>query len=248
MSERPAPWLQPLHRLVWADPRRRSRKLLQFAEVEAEGARDLFRAAEVTDDPTLRRRFFAHARDEVRHAALFRERGLALRRTLAVPGRERGWGDAMLPGERGLDDLVVERENATSLLAFIHLSESAASRAFAAYAAALEQDAETQQVIERIARDEVGHMHYSRAELGRVAQGRTRGALWRARMRRLWRAYLRLATKLADGIATLILTALYFILVPPFALAARRGAKLDRPGWHSCPAESADHSLRGEYG
>ena len=125
-------WRMFIDRLIWADPRRRARKLLQFAEVEAQGARDLFRAAEIADDPQLRRRLFAHARDEVRHAELFQARGLALRRTIADPGPDRALGDGLLPGERGFDRLVVEQERMTGLLAFIHLSERAASRAFRA--------------------------------------------------------------------------------------------------------------------
>ena len=56
--------LRPLYWVVWASPQRRARKLLQFAQVEADGGRDLVRAAELTQDPVLRRRFFAHARDE----------------------------------------------------------------------------------------------------------------------------------------------------------------------------------------
>ncbi|WP_313801391.1 ferritin-like domain-containing protein [Sphingobium sp.] len=229
-------WRHPVHRLVWADPRRRARKLLQFAEVEAEGARDLFRAAERARDPMLRRRFFAHAKDEVRHAGLFRARGLALRRTLAEPGPDRALGDGLIPGERGFDDLEVDRESAASLLAFIHLSESAAARAFATYGAVLGHDPETRAVIEQIARDEEGHMRYSRAELSRLAPERAGRALWAARLRRLWRAYLRLALIVADLISRLILTILYFLLLPPFAWVAKRAARKEAPGWRDCPA------------
>lgn len=227
-------WRHPVHRLVWADPRRRARKLLQFAEVEAEGARDLFRAAETVRDPILRRRFFIHAKDEVRHAGLFRARGLALRRTIGRPGPDRALGDGLIPGERGFDDLEVEKESAASLLAFIHLSECAAARAFATYGAVLGHDPETRAVIERIARDEEGHMRYSRAELGRVAPDRVRRALWAARSRRLWRAYLRFALIVADMISRLILTILYFLLLPPFAWVAKRAARREAPGWRDC--------------
>lgn len=46
---------QLLHRYVWRDPARRARKLLDFAQTEADGGRDLVRAAELTPDPVLRR-------------------------------------------------------------------------------------------------------------------------------------------------------------------------------------------------
>jgi rubrerythrin len=239
-------WRMPIDQLVWADPRRRARKLLQFAEVEAHGARDLFRAAELADDPVLRRRLFAHARDEVRHAGLFRTRGLALRRTLADPGPDHVLGDSLTPGERGFDRLELERESMAALLAFIHLSESAAARAFAGYGAVLAHDPETRAVIERIARDEEGHMRYSHAELTRLAPDHVRRALWAARLRRLWRAYLRFALILADMISRVLLMLIYFLLLPPFALVAKRAERRERPGWHECEARPRDGG-EGQY-
>src|SRR6202451_944043 len=71
--------LAPLHRWVWRDVDRRARKLIHFAETEAEGGRHLAHAAELTSDPLLRRLFLRHALDEERHAALFRGRGQKLR-------------------------------------------------------------------------------------------------------------------------------------------------------------------------
>src|SRR5204863_9243970 len=99
--------IQLLYRFVWRDPARRARKLLDFAETEADGGRDLVRAAELTQDPVLRGLYLRHAADEERHARLFRTRGAELLRTL--PGRrpalfQLNW---ISPGERGLDDLRV---------------------------------------------------------------------------------------------------------------------------------------------
>ncbi len=79
--------LSPIHRWVWRDVDRRARKLLRFAETEADGGRDLARAAELTDDPLLRRLFLRHALDEHRHAELFRRaQSNAARRARALPG------------------------------------------------------------------------------------------------------------------------------------------------------------------
>src|ERR1700759_2226710 len=113
------PMLQFLHRWIWRDPERCARKLFTFAETEADGGRDLVRAAELTQDPTLRRLFTVHALDEDRHAQLFRSRGAALSRSL--PGRvstafQLNW---VAPGERGLDDLRVDAGSDASLLAFL---------------------------------------------------------------------------------------------------------------------------------
>jgi hypothetical protein len=223
--------LRPLYRAIWANPWRRARKLLQFAEVEADGGRDLVRAAELTGDPVLRRRFLAHARDEIHHADLFRMRGLALRAELPEAGVNVSIADWIAPGERGLDDVRVEEEDAGSLLAFIHLSESTAARDFALYRSVLDHDPQTRAVFDRILRDEEFHMRYSLAELDRVAPGRRRQLLWRARFRRLWKAYLRLAMALAGAMAAILLTLQYYLLLPPFAFLAKRAARRERPGW-----------------
>src|SRR5262252_1981901 len=89
--------LLPIHRWIWNDSERRVRKLLAFAEVEADGGRDILRAAEVTADPLLRRLYLAHAIDELHHADLFRQRGAAL---LRAHRAQNGSGSAgnVLPG------------------------------------------------------------------------------------------------------------------------------------------------------
>jgi hypothetical protein len=223
--------LRPLYWAIWSSPRRRARKLLQFSIVEAQGGRDLVRAAELTCDPALRRHFMAHARDEERHAWMFRSRGLALRAGQSGPG-EAHLTDWIAPGEQGLDGLRIADESDGSLLAFIHLSEGGAARDFAAYAGVLGLDPLTRNLFEHILKDEEHHMRYSLAELQRVAPGRERTLLWKARLRRLWKAYLRLAGAIANVISTVLLTLQYFVLLPPFALLAKRGEKHERSGWH----------------
>ena len=235
--------LRPLYRAVWASPARRARKLLQFARVEADGGRDLVRAAELTRDPLLRNRFLAHARDEARHATMFRARGLGLRATLAQPGGTAAL-DWIAPGERGLDDLRVEDEGDAALLAFIHLSECAAARDFAVYREVLEHDPPTRALFDHILRDEEFHMRYSLDELDRIAPGRRRALLWKARLRRLWKGYLRLATAIAGGMAAIILTAQYFLLLPPFALLSRRAARREPTGWIAIGADGSDVPAR----
>jgi hypothetical protein len=66
--------LKPLQRWVWKDAARRGLRLLRFAEVEADGGRDLVRASELTGDARLRRLYLRHASDERRHADIFRQR------------------------------------------------------------------------------------------------------------------------------------------------------------------------------
>jgi len=224
--------LRPLHGWVWRDPHRRARKLLRFAETEADGGRDLCRAAELTKDPLLRRLYLRHAEDEFRHAALFRARGRALLRELPRDGVrfEANW---LAPGERGLDELRVADERDDSLLAFLHLSERAAAQRFALYRQVLGHDPATREVFENVLQDEAFHMTYTKTQLARVADGASRAPLWRARLGRLWKAYLRAAAALASVLGTLLLRIQYFVILPIFALLARRAARRERIGFQS---------------
>jgi hypothetical protein len=222
--------LRPLHRWVWQDPHRRARKLLRFAETEADGGRDLARAAELTQDGLLRRLFLRHAEDELRHAVLFRSRGRALLRILPRAGRgfEANW---LAPGERGLDDVRIEGGGDGALLAFLHLSEKAAAQRFALYRQVLADDPETQAVFDQVLDDEAFHMTYTQAQLTRVAPRRSGARLWQARLGRLWKAYLRAAAALAGVVGTLVLCLQYFLVLPPFALLARRAERRESRGF-----------------
>lgn len=222
--------LWPVHRFIWADPQRRARKLLEFAAVEAAGGRDLVRAAELTSDPELRARYLVHARDEARHADMFQARGRALRKEAAGEGGE-GLADWLAPGERGIDGLDLRQEKDADLLAFLHLSESAAARDFARYARVVGDDGATRILFQRILHDEDEHQRYTHDQLRRLAPYRLRRLLWWARLRRLWKAYLRFATALAGVMAGAILTLQYFLLLPPFAWLAKRNRRWEMPGW-----------------
>lgn len=222
--------LKPVQYWVWGDAGRRAQWLLRFAEVEADGGRDLVRAAELTGDPRLRRLYLRHAKDEQRHADIFRKRGLEL--LGANPASDASApGDWLTPGERGLDDVNVEAGRDGSLLAFLHLSEKAAARQFATYRDAVGADSDTRDVFQRILRDEEFHMNYTRAELARVAPERQKKLIWKARLSRLWKAYLRFAVALAGLIGTLLLAIQYFILLPLFAFVSKRAARRAPQGW-----------------
>lgn len=230
-----------MHRWVWSDANRRARKLLRFSETEADGGRDLARAAELTRDPSLRRLYLRHADDEARHAVLFRGRGRALLATLPQH-REALEANWLTPGERGLDDLHVSEESEGTLLAFLHLSEKAAAGRFAAYQAVLDCDPETREVFARVLEDEAFHMSYTRKQLARIAPRKQGLRLWQARLDRLWKAYLRLAVALASVLGFVMLALQYFVVLPLFVLLARRAARREvaglRPARAASPLES----------
>jgi len=246
--------LKPLHRWVWADAHRRAHKLLRFAETEADGGRDITRAAELTSDALLRRLYLRHAMDELRHADMFKRRVRAL--LAALREHEGQTSDGAVaeanwfsPGERGLDDLHVDGETDDTLLAFLHLSERAAAMRFAVYREVLAHDPETRAVFEGILKDEAFHMNYTRKQLERVSPRRHGARLWWARLHRLWKVYLRFATAFASVMGAVILAVQYFLVLPLFALLAKRQARRELQagqGWTD--ARERPVSFTGQYG
>jgi hypothetical protein len=238
--------LAPVHRWIWRDAQRRVQKLLRFGETETDGGRDILRAAELTSDPLLRRLYLVHAIDEYRHGVLFRRRAATLRRTIPSGSASALHTDWLSPGGHGLDDVQVDNESDDTMLAFLHLSEKAAASRFTVYRDVLQHDLATRAVFEEILHDETFHMNYTLTQLVRVAPERHRWRLWRARLNRLWKGYLRLATSVAGVIGTVIMTLQYFILLPPFAWLAKRAQRRELAGWAPISPERND-SLTRQY-
>jgi rubrerythrin len=233
--------LRPIHRWVWGDFDRRVRKLIAFAQVEGDGGRDILRAAEVTPDPLLRRLYLEHAIDELRHADLFRQRGAALLQLRSTRSTIL-FNTSPLPGGHGLDDLAIEGEPDHRLLAFLHVAEKAAAGRFAIYRDVVGDDPSTRAIFEEILRDEVFHMNYTYTQLTRVLPKSYRRQVWQARASRLWKRYLRVAAAVAGLIGSTILTAMYFVLLAPFAWLARRAARREPVGWTPMVQEGKDSS------
>jgi hypothetical protein len=238
--------LTPVHRWVWSDTGRRVQKLLRFSETETDGGRDILRAAEVTSDPLLRRLYLEHAIDEFRHGVLFRHRAAALLKGSPSRSNSGFQGDWLTSGGHGLDDLQVDGESDSDMLAFLHLSEKAAASRFTVYRDVMQHDPPTRAVFEEILHDETFHMNYTLMQLARVEPKRHRRHLWWARLSRLWKAYLRLATGLAGILGSMLLTIQYFVLLPPFAWLAKRAARRERSGWTTVSPGHSD-SLDRQY-
>lgn len=238
--------LRPVHRWIWANSERRAHKLLRFGETETDGGRDLVRASEVTPDSLLRRLYLEHAIDELRHGELFRRRGTEILQALHSDGKAGFQAEWLAPSGHGVDDLRVGEEPDEGLLAFLHLSEKTAASRFSVYRDVLQEDQPTRSIFEEILRDEVFHMNYTLTQLGRVSPQRHRHRLWRERLTRIWKGYLRMAAALAGIIAAFILTIQYFILLPPFAWLAKRAERRERPGWTPVSGKH-DDSLQKEY-
>ena len=89
-------------------------------------------------------------------------------------------------------------------------------------------------------------MNYTFTQLARISPQHHRRHIWRARLSRVWKSYLRLARGLAGEIGTLLVTLQYFVLMPPFAWLAQRAARRERPGWKAITPDSRD-SLTRQY-
>ena len=238
--------LSLVHRWIWSDTDRRVQKLFRFGETETDGGRDILRAAEVTSDPLLRRLYLEHAIDEFRHGVLFRDRAAALLKASPSSFNNGFQGSWLAPGGHGLDDLQVDGESDCDMLAFLHLSEKAAASRFTVYRDVMQHDPPTRDVFAEILHDETFHMNYTLTQLARIEPKRHRRHLWRARISRLWKAYLRLATGLAGMLGSVLLTIQYFVLLPPFAWLAKRAAQREPAGWTTVSPGRSD-SLDRQY-
>src|SRR5262249_35193462 len=234
------------HQWVWADTDRRLRKLLAFAEVETDGGRDILRAAEVTPDPLLRRLYLEHAIDELHHGDLFRERGAAVLRARRG-GRRVLLNGNPLPGGHGLDDLRIDGQPDHRLLAFLHVAEKAAAGRFTIYRGLVDDDPATRAIFEEILRDEVFHMNYTYMQLTRVSPDAYRRHVWHARAKRWLNRYLRVPAALAAVGGNLVLTVIYFVLLPPFAWLAKRSARREPAGWIPIPPSRRDAPPGSQY-
>ncbi len=211
-----------------------ARKLRGFAATEAGSALDMLKAAELAEEPRLRRLFFRHAMDEARHAQLFRDAARAVE--VAAGARV----------DHGAYDLVhATRQNLYEALGpvrfvvFVFLAESQAAEQFRALAAHFRGREALAELFARVGRDERFHVGYSGRLLDELrAQGRgaeVRNAAARVRLRRAWDAWRRAGRVLGDALTHGLLVGLYVLVVPLFALAQRALERGDAGGWRRPP-------------
>jgi rubrerythrin len=232
--------VQLLAPLIWRSERRMARKLEGFAATEAGSALDMLKAAELCDDPRLRRLFFRHAMDEARHAQLFRQ---AAQQIDPDPLR-RGTDYHLIHASR---QNLYERLGPTRFMAFVHLAEKSGEAQFRALERhfARQERPELEQLFARIGKDERFHVGYSGAILRRWKQegrGReVRRALLRTRLDRAWQAWRRAGRVLGDLMSRAILSVVYLVAFPIFVLI-QRIVEPERPGW-KVPARNRSASL-----
>ncbi len=216
--------------VVWRIRPRRALKMAEFSHTEAGSGLDMLAAAEETRDPVLRRKFFQHALDEQRHARLFATRATALSTTRS---RARAVLDdanyIRTHGIRPAESLFAQLGE-LRFMAFVWVAELRGARQFDVYSELLADDPESVRMFQEIAKDERFHIAYSRRELDLHARRAGSWAVWKAvaltRLRRLADAWLRACRTFGELMASLWLVAVYFVVVGPFALVARKAERL----------------------
>lgn len=237
-------WVRLAAPIAWRDDARIAARLDGFAATEAGSALDMLKAAELTDEPLLRRLFFRHALDEARHATLFRQ---AARRLDPDPKR--------FANEHTL--IHATRQNLYAelgpvrFLAFVYLAESRARAQFLALERLFEDRADLVELFQTVGRDERFHVAYTRWLLDRLRkEGHGRAvtlALAKVRLGRAWHAWRRAGRRIGDLVSRALLLLLYFSVVPVFALLERRlGA--DSHGWHFPPTKKPPFPPRSRAG
>lgn len=206
--------------LSWRLPGRRWRRLLAFAEAEAESALELRCAAAATEDPARAALYLQHAADEARHAEI-----LARRAALAR-------GEPVVLPRRGHGRLFARFGEAT-FLAYVYLGERRGRRQFEAHVRFFEtRDPALSTALASILSDERRHERYTGELLDGPFAADARAATRRARRADLAQRWRRVGGALTAPLFALLMLVLY-VLAAPLAL----GARGQRAGWQ-LPEES----------
>jgi rubrerythrin len=229
--------------LVWRSERKTAAKLESFASTEAGRALDMLKAAELTDDPKLRRLFFRHAMDEARHAQMFRTAA----RTLTADPRHEGSEYNLIHATR---QNLFERLGLVPFIAFVYLAERRGEMQFRALSEHFRDRPELGGLFARIGKDEKFHVAYSRKLLRdwkRQGRGRevTR-AIWVLRLHHARDTWLRAGRLLGDFISHVCLSIVYLLVLAPFALLVRWRHPEPR-GWRKRDSSSSLEAARRQF-
>lgn len=220
-------------RRTWADPLRKVLTLESFSRTEEDGGRDIVAAMQRVQDAELRMHLERHARDEVRHADLFRRRAAVLRAaahshtTAEDPGAalDLARGRAGQNAHGFFTAGVLEEKGEIAYVAMLHVAEVKARDIFAMHADLTQDDPETHQIFAEILKDEKYHVSYTGVFLDKwrkAGYGReVRKSLRAARSSRFLQNWKNLGLRCGAGLSRVVLYLFYWTLLLPFGLIAR---------------------------
>ena len=219
-------WIQLTGIVSWSRDKGRANLMSKFAATERGSAYDMLSAIESTERREMRRKYLEHALDEARHARIFRSRALAL----GVPRAQAALVDVGYLGDHGIiaGKTLFERMGEIEFLAFVFDAEARGLEQFNVYLASSRTDQLTKDALTEIAKDEHFHMSYSRAALEKYGANEKDKILRRVVWRRYKEAWLRFGNIVGIFVSRIWLLLIYFIIVAPFRLLARK----EKDGWH----------------
>ncbi len=244
------------YRDTWQDPVRRHRTLQSFSETEDDGGKDLVLAAKRVTDPELRQHLERHALDERRHAAMFRQRAAEVRalaadnagselstseRAFDLAGTRRG---AEFDAHGSFNAGICDELGEVAYVAMLHVAEKRAAEVFELHRALNAHDPETQAVFDAILKDEKYHIAYTGRFLDKWRrEGRAvevEAGLADARSSRFVGSWKRLGVRSGASLSRGVLLVMYWTVLLPFGLCARRGQT--PKGWRAVRAEAESAS------
>lgn len=232
-------------RATWADPARKLATLESFARTEEDGGRDIATAARRVGDDELRGHLARHAKDELKHADLFRRRASELRGAGVAEAESEAKGARAYDLTRGRPTSEVDAHGFFKVglldelgevpyVAMLHVAERKAADLFAMHRDLTRGDPATCALFEEILRDEHYHVAWTAAMLKRWReQGReseVKGALKAAQTSRFMGGWKRLGARSAAGFGRTVMMIVYLTLLAPFGLLARR-RRAGEVGW-----------------
>ncbi|MCG8462865.1 MAG: hypothetical protein MI919_41800, partial [Holophagales bacterium] len=194
-----------------------------------------------------------HAREELHHGDLFRDRASALRQEHGVAASDdmvldkpfdltRGRESAELDAHGFFRASLFEEMGIIPYVAMLHVAEQKAAALFRVHRDLTRDDPETCKIFEEILRDEKYHVAYTGTFLKQWRkEGKTkevREALAEARGSRLLEAWKRAGVRAGGHFSRVVLTLFYWTAMVPFAFLVRLVKQ--EPGWQD-PAGHHHH-------
>ncbi len=197
--------------LTWRSPERVASAIRGFQVTEADGVWHLHRAIERLEDPRTKAVIFTHGLEEECHADVFG----TVQRLYA--------GGLSSPMHFERKDLYAADDPAWKIFAFVNVGELDATQRFRLLRGAL-PEGPLRDALKSIIDDEEGHVHLTYDMLRRMgaSPGEIRVEFVKVRLSRAWEAWLRVGKRMVDGLATVLLSLVYYLLGPFVARAARR--------------------------
>ena len=182
-----------------------------FQSTEADGVWHLYRGLRTISDPRERAIVFGHCLEEEAHADAF----------VRV---YRHYGPRVFTASH-FERKPIYRDDqpAWKTLAFVHVGEVDATQRFRLLRAAL-PEGPLKECLATVVDDEEGHVDLTHDMLKRMGatDGAIRREIVRVRLRRLWEGWLRAGRRIVDGLATAMLSMVYYAFGLFLAGVARR--------------------------